>query len=126
LEEYAVNDPTYVKKEIEARPEWRLAFFLSELENDDAPLGWGKYIWKAEAILKKLNEWRNFVTPATAVRKNTQINDDLIMIPQRIANIERDAAYLLQACARLRDEIERLRERQNILNKGAAHFLGHK
>jgi hypothetical protein len=46
-------DPTYIKTEIDANPEWKLAFFLSECENDHAPIGWGKYIWLAKLLLSK-------------------------------------------------------------------------
>lgn len=46
-----MSDPTYEKDKINANPVWRLAFLLSEIDNDSAPLGWGKYIWRAESIL---------------------------------------------------------------------------
>jgi hypothetical protein len=44
-------DPTYVKDEIDANPEWELAFTLSELLNDEAPIGWSKYIGMARCLL---------------------------------------------------------------------------
>ncbi len=44
-------DPTYVKAEIEANPEWELAFTISEIENDNAPIGWGRYITTAKCLL---------------------------------------------------------------------------
>ena len=44
-------DPTYTEEEIRANPEWEIAFFLSELDNDIAPIGWSKYIWKAKCLL---------------------------------------------------------------------------
>lgn len=44
-------DPTYVKTEIAANPEWDLAWVLSEIMNDNAPIGWGKYIWVATCLL---------------------------------------------------------------------------
>ena len=44
-------DPTYVKAEIDKRPEWELAFTLSEIQNNNAPIGWGKYIFLAKMIL---------------------------------------------------------------------------
>lgn len=47
-----MNDPTYVKAEIEKNPVWELAFTLSEIMNDTAPIGWGKYIFTAECVLK--------------------------------------------------------------------------
>lgn len=46
-----MNDPTYVRSEIDANPEWELAFILSEILNDGAPLGWGKYIGPAKCLL---------------------------------------------------------------------------
>lgn len=45
-----MNDPTYNREEIDANPHWKLAFVLSELGNDSAPLGWGEYIPAARAI----------------------------------------------------------------------------
>ena len=39
-----MSDPTYVKAEIEANPKWALAFRLSEVDNDNAPIGWARYI----------------------------------------------------------------------------------
>lgn len=46
-------DPTYVKEEIDANPEWELAFALSELANDNAPIGWSKYIGTAKFLLTR-------------------------------------------------------------------------
>lgn len=46
-----MNDPTYDKREIEANPVWAVAFSLSEIMNDNAPIGWGKYIYAAECLL---------------------------------------------------------------------------
>ena len=45
------NDPTYDSREIEANPVWKLAFEMSERENDSAPLGWSNYIKQAEQEL---------------------------------------------------------------------------
>jgi hypothetical protein len=46
-----VADPTYVSAEIDADPVWRLAFWLSEIDNDHAPIGWGAYLPLARALL---------------------------------------------------------------------------
>lgn len=46
-----MEDPTYVKKEIDENPEWELAFALSEMQNDNAPIGWARYITLANMIL---------------------------------------------------------------------------
>ena len=58
-----MTDPTYVRADIGANPKWELAFLLSELDNDNAPIGWGKYIKLAywmlnspEKIIKILND----------------------------------------------------------------------
>jgi hypothetical protein len=48
-----MNDPTYDGKEIERNPVWKLAFFLSELFNDNAPLDWSKYIPIAQDAIDK-------------------------------------------------------------------------
>lgn len=46
-----MNDPTYVKEQIQANPTWELAFAMSEMDNDNAPIGWGQYIMLAGGIL---------------------------------------------------------------------------
>lgn len=44
-------DPTYNREEIAKNPEWTLAFDLSEIHNDAAPIGWGRYIFVAKCLL---------------------------------------------------------------------------
>ena len=46
-----MSDPSYVKTQIESRPDWDLAFVLSEIMNDNAPIGWSKYISTAQCLL---------------------------------------------------------------------------
>lgn len=46
-----MDDPTYNVEEINKNPVWQLAYSLSEIMNDDAPLGWAKYIFAAECLL---------------------------------------------------------------------------
>ena len=46
-----MSDPTYDRGIIDANPIWKLAFVLSELGNDSAPLGWGGYVPVARSIL---------------------------------------------------------------------------
>lgn len=46
-----MSDPTYVLEEINANPLWQLAFSLSEIMNDNAPIGWSKHIYAAECLL---------------------------------------------------------------------------
>ncbi len=46
-----MNDPTYNKSEIKNNPVWDIAFILSEIMNDNAPIGWGKYILTAQCLL---------------------------------------------------------------------------
>ena len=50
-----MSDPTYVKEHIQANPEWDVAFVLSELQNDNAPIGWSNYIGSARALLKEFD-----------------------------------------------------------------------
>lgn len=44
-------DPTYVKEEIKSNPEWFVAWVLSEILNDGAPIGWSRYIGAAQCLL---------------------------------------------------------------------------
>ncbi len=46
-----MNDPTYEKDKINANPVWKLAFLMSEMDNDMAPIGWGRYINLANQLL---------------------------------------------------------------------------
>jgi len=46
-------DPTYDAKKIEANNIWSLAFLMSEIDNDNAPIGWSNYIFLASALLNK-------------------------------------------------------------------------
>lgn len=50
-----IQDPTYIKLEIEAKPNWKLAFELSEIDNDNAPIGWFNYIHLANHLISKYN-----------------------------------------------------------------------
>lgn len=47
-----MSDPTYDTNVINADPVWKLAFELSEQENDNAPLGWSKFIPRAKKIIE--------------------------------------------------------------------------
>jgi hypothetical protein len=47
-----MTDPTYVKAEIDANPTWKLAWRLSEVDNDEAPIGWSRYIPLAGWLLR--------------------------------------------------------------------------
>lgn len=37
-------DPTFDLERIKADPDMELAFTLSELENDNSPIGWSRYL----------------------------------------------------------------------------------
>ncbi len=45
------TDPTYDTDEIKAKIEWYVAWVLSEIMNDNAPLGWSRYIGQAKCLL---------------------------------------------------------------------------
>lgn len=47
-----MTDPTYVPAEIAANPTWALAFRLSEVDNDNAPIGWSRYISLAHWLME--------------------------------------------------------------------------
>ena len=47
-----MSDPTYDRETIKANPVWDLAFTMSEIMNDAAPIGWWKYAFAAECLLK--------------------------------------------------------------------------
>jgi hypothetical protein len=58
-------DPTYDKELIKADPVWYLAWVMSEIENDVAPLGWGRYIRLARGLLSNFDITEKRATPAT-------------------------------------------------------------
>lgn len=47
-----MTDPTYVQAEIDANPVWKLAWRLSEVDNDHAPIGWFRYVHMARWLLE--------------------------------------------------------------------------
>lgn len=51
-----MNDPTYIKAEINSNPVWKIAWVLAQCKDDGAPIGWSKWIWVAEEIIKAQNE----------------------------------------------------------------------
>jgi hypothetical protein len=65
----AMTDPTYIKTEIDANPVWKLAFWMSEIDNDNAPLGWGRYRVLAQALLAEFE--------LTSKADTRRLNDDL-------------------------------------------------
>jgi hypothetical protein len=46
-------DPTYNQEEIKANPVWARAFYISEMENDLAPIGWSNYISRAKKEIEE-------------------------------------------------------------------------
>lgn len=47
------TDPTYDKEQIRLNGTWGIAFIISEMVNDSAPIGWGKYIPLAKEVIDK-------------------------------------------------------------------------
>ena len=45
-----MSDPTYDREVIKADPVWEAAFIMSEMLNDNAPIGWGEYIEAARMV----------------------------------------------------------------------------
>lgn len=56
-----MNDPTYDQAVINSNPEWRAAFIMSEHLNDNAPIGWSRYIPAAKAVLTNCLPQANMV-----------------------------------------------------------------
>lgn len=48
-------DPTFNLEVINADPDMELAFCMSELENDNAPIGWSKYLPLAKMLRSHYN-----------------------------------------------------------------------
>ncbi len=48
-----MNDPTYELEVINANRLWKIAFELSEYDNDAAPIGWSKYITMASCVMSR-------------------------------------------------------------------------
>lgn len=86
-----MNDPTYVKSQIDDNPVWALAFRLSEVDNDAAPVGWFRYCHLARwllatfELLEKTQELSadqatraaSQAAEAASQRLRTQLRDDL-------------------------------------------------
>ncbi len=47
------RDPTYDKEQIRRNGVWGIAFIISEMVNDGAPMGWSRYIPLAKEMLVK-------------------------------------------------------------------------
>ena len=45
-----MEDPTYELPRIKRDPRWHLAYILSEHLNDNAPIGWSKYLPLADEL----------------------------------------------------------------------------
>ena len=46
-------DPTYRLDEIEAKDEWLLAWIISEHLNDNAPIGWSRFVPVARSLVER-------------------------------------------------------------------------
>lgn len=51
-----MNDPTYNMQHIKDNPLWCEAFRLSEMYNNNAPIGWSDYIPAARAVANERRE----------------------------------------------------------------------
>jgi len=48
-----MQDPTYDREVISKNGIWNIAFTISEMVNDMAPIGWSKYVPIAEKTVKE-------------------------------------------------------------------------
>lgn len=71
-----MTDPTYVREEIAKNPEWDLAFVLSEIQNDLAPLGWSKYISTAKCLLAAFDIKRKSGSDSSGTTFSEDVVDD--------------------------------------------------
>ncbi len=46
-----MRDPTYDAKEIDANHEWKLAWMIAQIIDDNAPIGWSKHCPLAKGLL---------------------------------------------------------------------------
>ena len=60
-------DFTYNTEEISNNPVWQLAFSISETLNDEAPIGWSKYIGVATVLLSNYDIKRKKLPVLTEV-----------------------------------------------------------
>lgn len=65
----ALIDPTYLPHEIQANPAWALAFEMSEVDNDQAPIGWAQYIALARWLLRTYRLTRIDHSPTDTERR---------------------------------------------------------
>jgi hypothetical protein len=72
-----MSDPTYVRAEIDSNPEWKLAWRLSEVDNDNAPVGWGRYIILARWLLATYD-----LTERSGLTFTTQIGEEINTMPR--------------------------------------------
>jgi hypothetical protein len=84
-----VTDPTYDREIIDDNPVWKTAFILSEIYNDNAPLGWGKYIPAAETLAKENEGLKPKFGRLTHAQR------------ERLEMLAEEAAEVVQACTKI-------------------------
>lgn len=89
-----MSDPTYEKAKIDANQEWSLAFAMSEIMNDNAPLGWSRYIIPARCLLDAYN-----ITPKAGTTVATEID----CLRAENARLREVLSSTMEACQKLRD-----------------------
>lgn len=48
-------DPTYDTDEIKKNKVWYLAYVLAQIKDDNAPIGWSRWITTAECLMHNFN-----------------------------------------------------------------------
>jgi hypothetical protein len=59
-----IDDPTYDRERIDRDPVWKLAFWMSEIDNDAAPIGWFRYVHLARALIDTFEPTKKPTTPS--------------------------------------------------------------
>jgi len=67
-----MTDPTYVRAQIDANPVWKLAFRLSEVDNDNAPIGWSRYTHIARWLIETFEMTEKSAAPRPRRRRSDQ------------------------------------------------------
>lgn len=60
-------DPTYDTNEIKKNEAWHVAWVLAQIKDDDAPIGWAKWIPTAECLLATFK-----ITPKKTYGRNAK------------------------------------------------------
>lgn len=88
-----MSDPTYNAEAINVNPAWRVAFALSEILNDRAPIGWSRYVSAAECLLSKFNvtpKNPDAIAPAARLTRNPDVPEEVARLVGMLSAVASD------------------------------------